>query len=187
MFPLSGTLDSDLAMLGRIFLLLTITTLLEMWVLFQIAALTSWWLTVAIVLATGFVGAWLLRWNGLRALARIRSDLAAGELPADSVLDGLVILIAGVLLMTPGVISDIAGLLLMSPILRHPIRALIKQRVTKAIASGTVRYTTFSTSSFNAGPFETGMHDASAFRTGPFPPSRLEPRDSTVIDMSGDR
>lgn len=174
-------------MLGRLFLLLTITTLVEMYVLFRIATLTSWWTTVAIVLATGFAGAWLLRWNGLRALARIRDDLAQGALPADSVLDGIVILIAGVLLMTPGVITDMTGLLLMSPLLRRPIRGVIKRRMARALASGTVHYTSFSTASIYITPFDAGLGEKNPFRAGPFGNPDADGQNPSVIDMSQDR
>jgi UPF0716 protein FxsA len=175
-------------MVGRIFMLLTGATLLEMALLFKFATLTSWWVTLSVVIVTGFVGAWLLRWNGLRALARIRDDLARGTLPADSVLDGIVILMAGVLLMTPGLITDTLGLLMMSPIFRLPVRNYVKKRVMRAIESGTLKYTTVSSASFYAGPVDTGAYDATPFGTGSFgPPPRRNRADPTVIDMSGDR
>lgn len=102
-------------MILRIFLLLTVVPLVELWLLVLIARQTSVLATIVGVIAVGAVGTWLARHQGLRAWRRLGDELAAGRAPADSILDGLLILLASVLLVTPGVLTDVAGLLLLLP------------------------------------------------------------------------
>jgi UPF0716 protein FxsA len=79
------------------------------------------------VVGTGVIGAGLVRWQGWRTWRRIQDDLAHGNLPADALQDGLLILVAGVLLITPGVLTDAVGVLLLLP----PVRRLVKSRLRR--------------------------------------------------------
>ena len=79
-------------------------------------------MTIALVIVTGIVGAWLAQWQGTRAFGRIRSDLAAGKMPTDSVVDALLIFVAGAFLMTPGILTDIFGFTLLVPAGRNLVR-----------------------------------------------------------------
>jgi UPF0716 protein FxsA len=76
-----------------------------------------------LVIADGVAGALLWRWQGIRTLVRIREEMAAGRMPADAMVDGLLIFFAGGLLISPGMITDVAGFALLIP----PIRAVVKQ------------------------------------------------------------
>jgi UPF0716 protein FxsA len=86
--------------------------------LFKLAALTSPLVAILSVVVTGVVGYWLARAQGWQAYQRIRVSVEAQENPADPVVDGLLILVAGVLLMTPGMITDLVGFLLLIPLSR---------------------------------------------------------------------
>jgi UPF0716 protein FxsA len=110
-------------MLAVLFLLFTVVPLVELALLIWIGSETVWWLPIAMVLFTGIAGAALARWQGLRALRRIQDDLQAGRIPADAVVDGVLILVAGILLVTPGVITDVIGVALLIP----PLRSLVKR------------------------------------------------------------
>lgn len=79
--------------------------------------------TLALVILTGVLGATLARMEGLRVLMNMQKDLAEGRMPAPYLLDGLMILVAGALLITPGLITDTAGFLLLVP----PCRLVLKQ------------------------------------------------------------
>lgn len=79
---------------------------------------------VVLVLGTGFLGAALSRWQGIGVYWRIQSELRSGKLPTTSLLDGFLILIAGMLLITPGILSDLAGISLLIPPIRLLFRAL---------------------------------------------------------------
>jgi UPF0716 protein FxsA len=84
--------------------------------------------TVALVIVTGVLGASLARWQGLATLARFQGRLAAGELPHEDMIDGILILVAGAVLLTPGLITDAAGFLLLVPGLRRALRRRLARR-----------------------------------------------------------
>ncbi|WP_224449060.1 FxsA family protein [Haloprofundus salilacus] len=87
--------------------------------------------TVALVVLTGLVGMMLVRAEGRTTLARIQQRLAIGELPANQLLDGGLLIAAGAFLLTPGLITDALGFLLAIPVTRYPIRTVIKRYVVK--------------------------------------------------------
>ncbi len=109
-----------------LFLLFTLMPLLELWLLFQLSGKFGFLPTVAIVLLTGVVGASLARWQGWQAMSRIQSDMRQGILPTKALGDGVLILVAGVLLITPGVITDIVGLSLLIPPVRAGLRKVLQ-------------------------------------------------------------
>ncbi len=129
--------------LSRIFMLFTLTTLVELFLLLELAKIMGLGTTLAVVILTGFLGAWLARLEGLRVLGKLREDLQRGTMPADAGLDGLCVLIAGALLITPGVLTDILGFgLLIAPI-RAPIKLYIRMRFRRWMASQAVEVFTY--------------------------------------------
>ncbi|HUT91587.1 MAG TPA: FxsA family protein [Thermoguttaceae bacterium] len=113
-------------MLVRLFLLFTLIPLVELALLFWIAQHTGWLFTLSLVIVTGVVGAWLARQEGLRCWLEVQRQLAEGKLPAEPLLDGLMILVAGALLITPGVLTDLVGFALLVP----PIRRLVRRHLS---------------------------------------------------------
>ncbi len=81
--------------------------------------------TVGVVILTGFLGAWLTKLEGLRTLKRYRQAIAEGRLPHAEVLEGLMILVAGAVLLTPGFLTDAVGYSLLVP----PIRSFLVVRL----------------------------------------------------------
>ena len=120
-------------MLLRLLLLFTLIPLAELALLLVLSDKTSWQFTLALVLLTGVVGAALARYEGLRCLKKIRQKLAAGELPGDPLLDGLMILLAGALLVTPGVLTDLFGFALLLPVFRRIIKRWLIRRFRSRI------------------------------------------------------
>jgi UPF0716 protein FxsA len=114
-------------MLFYLFLLFTIVPLVELAGLVWLGGQTAWWVPILLVIADGILGALLWRWQGLRVLSQIQNDMAAGRIPADALVDGLLIFLAGALLITPGMLTDVAGFALLIP----PVRAVVK-RLAKA-------------------------------------------------------
>jgi UPF0716 protein FxsA len=106
-----------------LFLLFTIGPLIELSLLYYLGVNVGWPATVALVLFTGIVGAALARWQGVRAVLRVQRRMARGQLPADELFDGVLILIAGVVLVTPGILTDLIGFALLVP----PIRGVVKR------------------------------------------------------------
>ena len=114
-------------MLPQLLMFFILVPLLELAVLIKVGGYIGAWQTIAIVLLAGAFGAWLVKHEGLRALRAIQAELASGRLPTDSMIDALLVLVAGVLLITPGLITDACGFLLILP----PVRALVR-RIVKA-------------------------------------------------------
>ena len=123
-------------MLGRLFLLFTVVTLLELALLLPIARGVGLLPTLALVFLTGFAGAWLAKREGSRVWREAQETLAAGGLPADAILDGIAILVAGAFMMTPGVLTDIAGFLLLIPACRRPLKAWVRGLWTRRFLQG---------------------------------------------------
>ena len=127
---------------ARLFLLMTVVTMVELFLLLKLGQLTSWWVTVAMIVVPGLLGAWLARREGARALGAIREAMSLQREPAGAILDGVIVLVAAVLLMTPGVLTDLTGLALLVPPVRLVVREYAKRRLRSAldrrIASGSV-------------------------------------------------
>ena len=85
--------------------------------------------TLAIIVATAFIGAWLTRMQGARAVARFQKATEEGRMPHEAVLDGVMILIAGVVLLTPGFLTDAVGFALLVP----PVRGFLRKRLANAL------------------------------------------------------
>lgn len=112
-------------MLARLLLLFILVPMVELALLLVIAQHTSALFTLGLIIVTGVIGASLARREGLQCLSRIQGELSQGHLPGDSLVDALMILIAGALLITPGVLTDLVGFSLLAP----PIRAVLKKLV----------------------------------------------------------
>ncbi|MCU0304052.1 MAG: FxsA family protein [Thermoanaerobaculales bacterium] len=115
-------------MLARLLLLFTVVPLVELALLVQLGRVIGLAPTVAIVLLTGITGAALARWQGLATLRRVQAELAEGRMPAGALVDGLLILVAGAMLLTPGLITDAAGFVLLIP----PSRAALRRALVEA-------------------------------------------------------
>lgn len=89
-----------------------------------------------LVFVTGIVGIGLARSQGFSVALKIREDLAAGRMPAPRMIDGVMILVAGALLITPGLITDLAGLSLLVPGVRNIVRQWMRARVEKWLRDG---------------------------------------------------
>lgn len=126
-------------MLLKLALLFTLLPLAELYVLIKIGTVIGGLNTLLLVLVTGAAGAWLARMEGLRVLTRARENLRQGMVPAEELVDGLLIFIAGVLLVTPGVITDCMGLLLLFPPTRRHFKIRLRRRFDRMVAQGGVR------------------------------------------------
>jgi len=127
-------------MIAKPFLLFTISTLLEMILLVKLAQWMGILPTIGLVLLTGIIGAFLAKLEGFRVIHRIRRDLSRGELPGDALLDGLCVIIAAALLVTPGVVTDFVGFALLIPVARAPLKRAFVGRFTKWIETGAATY-----------------------------------------------
>lgn len=104
-----------------ILLLLLSIPIVEIALFIQIGGLIGLWPTLALIVLTAVVGAALMRRQGIAALARLQASVDAGEDPRGPIADGAFILIAGMLLLTPGFFTDAVGLILLVPAARAAV------------------------------------------------------------------
>ena len=124
--------------MGKIFLLFALLPILEITVLITVGEQIGGWNTVAIVVATAFIGAYLVRQQGLSTLLTAQQKMQSGVIPGQEMAEGLLLVISGVLLVTPGFITDVFGLLLCLPLSRPLIaKALLKQLALKVVQVNT--------------------------------------------------
>ena len=102
-------------MMGRFLLLIVLVPLLELYILIKIGGYLGAFQTVALVVLTALLGIVLARFEGLRTLQQIRQNLAQGIVPAEEMVDGVLIFVGGILLIIPGVLTDLFALVLLIP------------------------------------------------------------------------
>lgn len=115
--------------MGKLLLLFVVVPLIEALLLAKIGAAIGWMNTILLVLATGVIGAWLFRLEGGRAFGKWQEAVSMGRMPEEGVLSGLLLLLGGALLITPGVVTDAVGLLLLIPQTRQMIARFLEPRV----------------------------------------------------------
>ncbi|MFQ5881434.1 MAG: FxsA family protein [Candidatus Methylomirabilales bacterium] len=121
---------------GRLFLLFTLFPLLELYLLIQLGSRVGAETTIALIILTGGAGALLARIQGFRVVREIQGRLREGRLPADELLAGGLILVGGLLLVTPGLLTDAIGLALLIPIVRSRAVGWIKGFLRRKIQAG---------------------------------------------------
>lgn len=119
-------------MLGWLVLVLVAVPLVELVVLLRLAGAIGFPATVAVVIATGGLGAMLARSQGVQTIRRLQHRLRDGGSPSAELLDGGLILLGGGLLLTPGLLTDGVGFLLLFPVTRPPIREALRRRLGAA-------------------------------------------------------
>lgn len=89
--------------------------------------------TILLIIATGVGGAWLAKKQGIEAVQKVQREISRGNIPGDSILDGLCILSGGILLLTPGFITDLTGFILLIPGTRKMVKPLLQKQISKMI------------------------------------------------------
>ncbi len=142
-----------------------IVPVIEIYVLIQIGQVIGAWWTILLLVLDSIIGAWLIRREGAKAFAALRSALNSGRMPGPELADGALILIGGTLMLTPGFVTDLFAALLILPLTRPLFRALLARAVT-------ARLTVVPMSTPGSGP---------AQGRGPQNANRPRPTDPTVI------
>lgn len=151
-------------MFPHLLFLLIVMPLVELWLLLRVGAHIGAGNTFLLVIITGVIGASLARQQGLKAWHDAQKQSAQGQIPGAALADGVMILIAGCLLMTPGIISDVIGFLLLVPPFRSIVRKSLRNRI---------RVQTISPQGF-------GMPSGQSESSGPWP----NPRGSAPPDAA---
>tara|TARA_B100000073_G_scaffold348355_2_gene366662 strand:- start:1688 stop:2197 length:510 start_codon:yes stop_codon:yes gene_type:complete len=134
-------------------LLFLAVPLAEILVIVEVAQRTGIIETIALLLIVSILGAWLVKSEGMGVIRKIQFQLIQGQIPNKELLDGGLILIAGVLMLTPGFITDVFGLLLLFPLTRPIIRRLFFKRIVNQPFSSTGSDSKQSPFNFRTGSF----------------------------------
>jgi UPF0716 protein FxsA len=135
-------------------LLFIFVPIIEIGLFIQVGGFLGLWPTIALVLITAFVGASLVRSQGLQTLMSVQNRLQQGELPAQQIFEGVMLAVAGVLLLTPGFMTDALGMLVLLPAPRAMIaKYLMSKMVVKSMGSNGF-HGSFQGDQFGQSPFE---------------------------------
>jgi len=126
-------------MIGRLLLLFILVPLLELYILIKIGGYLGAFQTVALVVFSALLGLVLARFEGLKTLQQISQSLSQGIVPAEEMVDGVLIFVGGILLITPGVLTDFFALVLLIPYTRTIFKRWLRRRFDRKIAAGNVR------------------------------------------------
>ena len=133
--------NSDKTVLGRALLFIVLVPLIELVLLSQLLQHTGLLTTLAVVFITGIIGISLTRRQGMKAWLGAHKQMAAGRSPSTEILDGVMILLAGAFLITPGLLTDTVGFSLLVP----QVRRFLGKRLTRWFKSRTVSTFRFQT------------------------------------------
>ncbi len=122
-------------MFFRLLLLFTTVPLIELALLVELDRHIGLAATIALVIATAMIGAWLARAEGMRTLARLTKEVQEGRMPTEPLLDGLMIFVAGAVLLTPGLLTDLIGFFLLAPAGRRLVRRAVTKRLEQRFAA----------------------------------------------------
>ena len=117
-------------MFSRLLALFIGIPLMEILILIKLGEVMGFWNTIFLVIGTGIVGAYLAKLHGLTIWYQIQQDLQMGHMPTDKLMDGLLVLVGGIVLLTPGLLTDILGLTLLFPLTRTIYKQWLKERFT---------------------------------------------------------
>ncbi|MGD8503747.1 MAG: FxsA family protein [Syntrophobacterales bacterium] len=123
-------------MFYKLFLAFTLIPFIEIYLLIKIGAQVGAFNTILIVIVTGLLGASLARLEGIKTMTKVRESLNRGELPAEEMLDAMLIFTAGVVLLTPGFLTDLAGLTLLVPKARYWFKRWLRKKFDEWLVKG---------------------------------------------------
>lgn len=127
-------------MIGQLLVIFILIPLIELFLLIEIGRQIGALSTLLIIICTGFLGAFLARHQGLSILFQIQNELANGRLPASQLVDGIIILLAGAVLITPGVLTDALGFLCLIPATRRVIKNMLLHWFEKAVQQRRIQF-----------------------------------------------
>ena len=113
----------------KLFLGFTLIPVVELYLLIKIGAVFGALNTLLLVILTGAAGAYLARLQGLQTMLAVREKLQRGETPAEEMLDAMLIFAAGIVLLTPGLLTDLAGLMFLIPATRLRIKRWVRHQL----------------------------------------------------------
>ncbi len=118
-----------------LFLIFVFVPVIELSLLIKVGSIIGTLNTILIILLTALIGAYMVKLEGMGVMYRIQQSMQEGIFPAEELLNGMMILVAGALLLTPGFFTDIIGFLMVFPVSRNLIKRAARRYIEKKIAS----------------------------------------------------
>ncbi|WP_234494693.1 FxsA family protein [Vibrio maritimus] len=141
-------------------LLFIFVPIIEIGLFIQVGGFLGLWTTIGLVLLTAVVGASLVRSQGLQTLMSVQNRLQQGEMPAQQIVEGVMLAVSGVLLLTPGFMTDAMGMLVLLPAPRAAIaKYLMSKMVVKTMSGGFHHQGGFHQDPFQQDPFDSRRGD----------------------------
>jgi UPF0716 protein FxsA len=126
-----------------LFLIFVFVPVIELSLLIKIGSLIGTLNTITIILLTALIGAYMVKMEGLGVLSRIQQNMQEGIFPAEELINGMMILVAGALLLTPGFFTDVIGFLMVIPVSRNFIKRIARRYIEKRITSSDININRF--------------------------------------------
>lgn len=117
-----------------LFLLFIVFPVAELYVIIRVGSSIGFLNTLGLIVLVAVVGSWLVKREGLRVWAKFNDSVAQGRVPTREIIDGVLILVAGALLLAPGFLTDVIGILVLFP----PTRAVFRSMLTKRARRGSI-------------------------------------------------
>ncbi len=114
-------------MLARFLLAIILLPVAEIAVLIWLADATNWLFVIGLLIGAGLLGAYLARQQGLRSVGRLSEEFRRGQMPADAIVDAMLVSVAALLLILPGLLSDVVAILLLWPVSRRAFKAALRR------------------------------------------------------------
>lgn len=143
---------------GRIFFFIFGFALLEVLVLAKVAGLVGWPITIVATVATAMLGSYLFRSQGLDTWVRLNQKMQQGDMPGQEMVEGIMLLLGGALLITPGFITDAVGFALLLPTSRRLMARKVIEKGTlqtfSSVQGGGFSYTRYTRTGGDSSPFQ---------------------------------
>ena len=125
---------------SKLLILFIVVPVAELYVLIEVGKKIGSLTTIGIIIFTGILGAYLVKNQGFMILKKIQNDLNDGIMPGDSLIQGAIILVGGILLLTPGFVTDIAGFIFLIPVSRNILKKYLLKWLKGKIVKGSIYY-----------------------------------------------
>jgi UPF0716 protein FxsA len=122
-------------MFFKLFMIFAVVPVIELALLINIGSLIGVLNTVIIVILTATIGAYMVRMEGIGVMYRIQRNMQEGIFPGNELINGMMILIAGAMLLTPGFFTDVLGFLMVFPVSREFIKKIARRYIKKKMSS----------------------------------------------------
>ncbi len=130
-------------MFFKLFLIFAVIPVIELALLIKVGSIIGTMNTISIVILTAIIGAYMVKLEGLGVMSRIQANMQEGIFPAEELINGMLILIAGALLLTPGFFTDVIGFFMVIPVSRNFLKRIVRRYIDKKMSSGEIRIDRF--------------------------------------------